>query len=84
MKSRKVFMKGPVLFNKQDGTIRFNLPEEAMEWTNQLGKYLQEAFAYESLSSRTVREMNRMAISWLQDKGIQTQWENDEETSDGN
>lgn len=77
-------MKGPVIFNKNEASISFNLPEEAMEYSNQLGNYLQESFAYEPMSSRTVREMNRLAIEWLRQKGINTKWDNDEEMVDGN
>lgn len=77
-------MKGPVILDKQNGSISFNLPEEALDYSGQLGSYLQQMFAYESMTAKTVKEMNSAAIEWLKNKGINTNWDNSEENADGN
>ena len=77
-------MKGPVIFDRENNSISFNLPEEAQDYAGQLVKYLKEIFAYESLNTSTVNEMNRSAIEWLKKKGITAKWEYNEEKLDGN
>ncbi len=77
-------MKGPVIFDRENGSISLNLPDNALEYGNRLVNYLQDMFAFEGLTSRTVSEMNRTAIEWLKSRGIHADWDPEKENADGN
>lgn len=77
-------MKGPVIFDEERGSFHFNLPDEATEYGRDLARQLEQMFAYESMTKKTIKEMNTMAIDWLRARGIQCDWETDEETKHGN
>ena len=75
-------MKGPVIFDREDGSISFNLPEDALDYSGRLGRYLQEMFAYESMTASTVREMNSAAVKWLESNGVRADWDFLKENAD--
>jgi hypothetical protein len=59
-----------VTVDKESGELGLQLPNGYEKYTDEIRIVLSEEFAFEALTSMTLRNMNQFIINWFENKGI--------------